>query len=152
MPSSAGSTTWQWAPPARSRGRRAKRPACAPPTARSAGSRSRGRAEGRASPRRSAAYNGLRPWFANAQSGPERLQWKGSHLDVAVSPDGRFVITSMQEPTLHGWRLADRKDMRMSGYGARVRSLDWSVGGRWLATSGSTQLILWPFQGKDGPM
>jgi WD40 repeat protein len=92
-----------------------------------------------------AHYNGLTLWFANAQSEPERLQWKGSHLDVAVSP-------SMQEPTLHGWRLADRKDMRMSGYAARVRSLGWSVGGKWLATSGSTQLILWPFQGKDGPM
>ena len=97
-------------------------------------------------------YNGVTLWFVNAQSAPETLQWKGSHLDVVVSPDGRFVITSMQEPTLHGWRLADRKDMRMSGYGARVRSLDWSVGGKWLATSGSTQLILWPFQGKDGPM
>jgi WD40 repeat protein len=99
-----------------------------------------------------AHYNGLTLWFANAQSEPERLQWKGSHLDAVVSPDGRFVITSMQEPTLHGWRLADGKDMRMSGYGARVRSLGWSVGGKWLATSGSTQLILWPFQGKDGPM
>src|SRR5262249_16913416 len=31
-------------------------------------------------------------------------------------------------------------------------SLDWTAGGKWLATSGSTQLILWPFQGKDGPM
>jgi hypothetical protein len=40
----------------------------------------------------------------------------------------------------------------MSGYSARVRSLDWTVGGKWLATSGSTQLILWPFQAKDGPM
>jgi WD40 repeat protein len=99
-----------------------------------------------------AHYNGVTLWFANAQSEPERLQWKGSHLGAVVSPNGRFVVTSMQEPTLHGWRLADRKDMRMSGYGARVRSLDWSVGGKWLATSGSTQLILWPFQGKDGPM
>src|SRR5215471_19315668 len=99
-----------------------------------------------------AHYNGLMLWFANAQSEPERLQWKGSHLDVVVSPDGRFVITSMQEPTLHGWRLADGKDMRMSGYGARVRALDWSACGKWLATSDSTQLILWPFQGKDGPM
>src|SRR5215470_16725102 len=34
-----------------------------------------------------AHYNGLTLWFANAQSEPERLQWKGSHLDVAVSPD-----------------------------------------------------------------
>jgi WD40 repeat protein len=40
----------------------------------------------------------------------------------------------------------------MSGYAAKVRSMDWSAGGRWLATSGSDQLILWPFQAKDGPM
>jgi WD40 repeat protein len=42
--------------------------------------------------------------------------------------------------------------MRMQGYTARVRSLDWSADGKWLATSGSTQVILWPFQSKDGPM
>jgi WD40 repeat protein len=99
-----------------------------------------------------AHYNGVTLWFANAQSEPEMLQWKGSHLGVLMSPDGRFLVTSMQEPALHSWRLADRKDMRMSGYGARVRSFDFSGGGKWLATSGSNQLILWPFQGKDGPM
>jgi WD40 repeat protein len=99
-----------------------------------------------------AHYNGVTLWFPNAQSEPDTLEWKGSHLGVAFSPDARFVVTSMQEPTLHGWRLADRKDMRMSGYGARVLSLDWTAGGKWLATSGSTQLILWPFQSKDGPM
>jgi WD40 repeat protein len=99
-----------------------------------------------------AHYNGVTLWFANAQSEPETLEWKGSHLAARMSPDGRFVVTSMQESTLHGWRLADRKDMRMSGYSARVRSLDWTAGGKWLATSGSNQLILWPFQAKDGPM
>jgi WD40 repeat protein len=99
-----------------------------------------------------ARYNGLSLWFPNAQSEPEKLEWKGSHLGVTWSPDGKFAVTSMQEPVLHGWRVADGKDMRMSGYGARVRSLDWSAGGKWLATSGSSQLILWPFQGKDGPM
>ena len=99
-----------------------------------------------------AHYNGATLWFPNARAAPDKLAWKGSHLAVIVSPDGRFVITAMQEPTLHGWRLADRKDMRMSGYGARVRSLDWTAGGKWLATSGATQLIVWPFQGRDGPM
>lgn len=99
-----------------------------------------------------AHYNGASLWFPNAQAAPEALPWKGSHVGVTVSPDGRFVVTAMQEPTLHGWRLADRKDMRMSGYSAKVRSMSWSAGGKWLATSGSEQLILWPFQGKDGPM
>ncbi|MGH8638869.1 MAG: WD40 repeat domain-containing protein [Burkholderiales bacterium] len=99
-----------------------------------------------------AHYNGATLWFPNAKAAPEMFEWKGSHLGASFSPDGRFLVTSMQEPTLHGWRLADRKDMRMAGYGARVRSLDWSADGKWLATSGSTQLILWPFQSKDGPM
>ena len=99
-----------------------------------------------------AHYNGVSLWFPNVQGVPQRLEWKGSHLSVSFSPDGKFLVTSMQEQTLHGWRVADGKDMRMSGYSARVRSLDWSVGGRWLATSGSEQLILWPFQSKDGPM
>jgi WD40 repeat protein len=100
-----------------------------------------------------AHYNGASLWFPNApQAAPEKLEWKGSHLGATVSPDGRFLVTAMQEPMLHGWRLADRQHMRMSGYTARVTSLGWTVGGRWLATSGATQLILWPFQAKDGPM
>jgi WD40 repeat protein len=100
-----------------------------------------------------AHYNGVLLWFPNAVgAAPERLEWKGSHLDVTFSPDARFLITAMQEPVLHGWRLADRKDMRMAGYGAKVRSLGWTADGQWLATSGSEQIVLWPFQGKDGPM
>jgi len=100
-----------------------------------------------------AHYNGASLWFPNApQAAPEKLEWKGSHLGITVSPDGRFLVTTMQEPMLHGWRLADGKHMRMSGYATRVTSLGWTTGGRFLATSGSTQLILWPFQTKDGPM
>jgi len=100
-----------------------------------------------------AHYNGATLWFPNApRAAPEKLEWKGSHLGVMVSPDGRFLVTTMQEPMLHGWRLIDRQHMRMSGYAARVTSLGWTTGGHWLATSGANQLILWPFQTKDGPM
>jgi len=100
-----------------------------------------------------AHYNGATLWFPNAAgAAPEKLEWKGSHLGATVSPDGRFLVTTMQEPMLHGWRLVDRQHMRMSGYAARVMSLSWSAGGHWLATSGAAQLVLWPFQSKDGPM
>jgi WD40 repeat protein len=99
-----------------------------------------------------AHYHGVALWFPNASAAPERLEWKGSHLDVTFSPDGKFLVTAMQEPALHGWRLGDRKDMRMSGYSAKVRSMAWTADGAFLATSGSEQLILWPFDGKDGPM
>jgi WD40 repeat protein len=100
-----------------------------------------------------AHYNGATLWFPNAlQAEPERLEWKGSHLGATVSPNGHFLVTTMQEPMMHGWRLSDGEHIPMSGYDARVRSLSWSAGGEWLATSGATQLVLWPFHGKDGPM
>ena len=99
-----------------------------------------------------AHYGGASLWFPNAQAAPEMLAWKGSHLDALFSPDGKFLVTAMQEAMLHGWRLIDGKDMRMSGYSAKVRSMVFTPGGKWLATSGSEQLILWPFASKDGPM
>jgi WD40 repeat protein len=99
-----------------------------------------------------AHYNGATLWFPNAGATPEQLEWKGSHLDVTFSPDGRYVVTAMQEPALHGWRVADGKSMRMSGYSAKVRAMSWTADGKWLATSGAPELIVWPFGGKDGPM
>ncbi len=98
-----------------------------------------------------AHYNGATLWFPNTQTAPDGLEWKGSHLGVWFSPDGKYLITTMQEPILHGWRLADRQNMRMSGYAARVRSLGWTADGGFLASGGSNQLILWPFHSKDGP-
>ncbi len=100
-----------------------------------------------------AHYNGATLWFPNAAGAvPQMFEWKGSHLGVTLSPDGKFLVTSMQESALHGWRIADGQHMRMTGYSARVRSLSWTADGNFLATSGSEQLILWPFDGKDGPM
>jgi WD40 repeat protein len=97
-------------------------------------------------------YNGVSLWFPNVAGEPEALGWKGSHLECSISPDGRFVVTSMQENALHGWRLSDKKDMRMTGYPAKTRSFSWSHDGMWLATSGAEGAIIWPFAGKDGPM
>src|SRR6202034_1470633 len=83
-----------------------------------------------------AHYNGATLWFPNAAGAvPEKLEWKGSHLGATVSPDGRFLVTTMQEPMLHGWRIVDQKHMRMAGYSARVTSVGWSADGHFLATS-----------------
>jgi WD40 repeat protein len=97
-------------------------------------------------------YGGATLWFPNMAATPEFLTWAGSHLSVIFSPDNKFLVTAMHEPALHGWRLADNRHMRMSGYPGRVKSMSWSVGGRFLATSGADTVILWPFASKDGPM
>src|ERR1700690_98840 len=99
-----------------------------------------------------AHYNGVTLWFPNMAATPEFLPWAGSHHAVTFSPDNKFLVTAMHEPALHGWRLADNRHMRMTGYPGRVRSMSWSVGGKALATSGADTVILWPFGSKDGPM
>jgi WD40 repeat protein len=97
-------------------------------------------------------YNGATLWFPKVEGAPQTLEWKGAHLDVTFSPDGRFLVTSMQENALHGWRLQDSRNMRMTGYPAKTRSLSWSHDGQWLATSGADAAVVWPFKDKDGPM
>lgn len=97
-------------------------------------------------------YNGASLWFVAAKEDrPRALAWKGSHTGIAMSGDGRYLVTSMQENALHGWRLEDSADMRMSGYPAKTKSMSFTAKARWLATSGAEAVVCWPFSG-DGPM
>ena len=99
-----------------------------------------------------ARYDGATLFFPATDADPLLLDWKGAHLGVAFSPDGRFLVTIMQENALHGWRLVDGKHMRMTGYPSKVKDWSWSAKGKFLATSGAPAAILWPFAAKDGPM
>ncbi|WP_112807591.1 WD40 repeat domain-containing protein [Ensifer sp.] len=104
-----------------------------------------------------ARYNGVSMHWVATSGQPIDLDWKGAHTGVTFSPDGRFLVTTMQENALHGWKLdakpgAEARHMRMTGYPAKVKSLSWSAKGKWLASSGAPAAIVWPFQGKDGPM
>lgn len=97
-------------------------------------------------------YNGVSLWFVQAKvDNPRAYEWKGSHIGVIVHPGGEAIITAMQENELHGWRLSDGHNMRMSGYPRKVRSMSFSRNGKWLATSGADAVVLWPFFG-GGPM
>jgi len=89
---------------------------------------------------------GERRWKAS------KLVWNGPHGAATFSPDGKYFVTSMQENELHGWRLRDKADMRMSGYPSKAKSFAWVSDTPYLATSGADEAICWPFEGKDGPM
>lgn len=100
-----------------------------------------------------AHYGGISSWWVNGEAGqkPDRKNWKGSHLAVAFSPNGKYILTAMQENTLHGWRLPDFSDFQMSGYAQKPKSFAWDSSGRWLATSGAPGITCWDCGGK-GPM
>jgi WD40 repeat protein len=100
-----------------------------------------------------ATYGGAWLWYARiADQKPAKLAWAGSHVTLAWSPDGKFLISAMQENQLHGWRVADEKNMRMGGYPAKVKSLAFLAKGNLLATAGANGVVVWPFAGSTGPM
>ncbi|HEX2561604.1 WD40 repeat domain-containing protein [Phenylobacterium sp.] len=100
-----------------------------------------------------ATYGGVWLWYARiAEQKPAVLTWAGSHVNLAWSPDGKFLISAMQENQLHGWRVADEKNMRMGGYPAKVKSIAFMSKGQLMATSGANGAVVWPFAGSTGPM
>jgi WD40 repeat protein len=100
-----------------------------------------------------ATYNGAALWYAKiADQKPQILKWAGSHVLVSWSPDGRFLMSAMQENQLHGWKVADDKNLRMGGYPGKVKSMSFLSNGLMMATSGSNGAVVWPFAGATGPM
>lgn len=100
-----------------------------------------------------ATYGGVWLWYARiADQKPVTLKWAGSHIGARWSPDGKFLVSAMQENQLHGWRVADEKNMRMGGYPSKVRSLSFMSKGALMATSGANGAVCWPFAGPTGPM
>ena len=100
-----------------------------------------------------ATYGGVSLWYARiAEQKPTQLKWAGSHISALFSPDGKFVISAMQENQLHGWRVADAKDLKMGGYPSKVKSMAFLSKGLLLATSGAPGAVVWPFAGAGGPM
>ncbi len=97
-------------------------------------------------------YNAVNLYWLAAKDGqPQVLPWKGSHLQLAWSPDSDYVVSAMQENSLHGWRLSDGQHFRMEGYAAKIRAMSFAKRGHLLATGGADTVICWPFTG-GGPM
>jgi len=97
-------------------------------------------------------YNGATLWFPKVEGTPQTLEWKVAHLDVSFSPDGRFSRDLDAGKRASRLAASDSRNMRMTGYPAKSRSLSWSHDGQWLETSGSDAAVIWPFKDKDGPM
>ena len=79
----------------------------------------------------------------------EFLYANGIHA-LAWSPDGRWLVSGNQDPSVHLW-LPDRdEELHMSGFEGKVRHLSFDFTSRWLATAGGRDASLWDCSG-SGP-
>jgi WD40 repeat protein len=92
-----------------------------------------------------AAYGGLWIW-PTALTTPHHLEWKGSCLTAAWSPDGKVIAAGNQDATIHFWRYPNGTNAQMWGYPAKVRELAWDRRSRYLATGGAPTVVVWDFR------
>jgi WD40 repeat protein len=97
-----------------------------------------------------AAYNGVRCHERHQPAPVASYGYPGSHLAIAVPPDGRWICTGNQDASIHIWRARDAAELTMSGYPGKVSRLAFDDTGRWLASDGSPEVTVWDFAGK-GP-
>jgi WD40 repeat protein len=98
----------------------------------------------------SAAYSQLALWSPKHDEPVRLLQWKGSQLVLAWSPDGKYIATGDQDSTVHFWTVQTGEDLMMSGYPRKVRELSWDCTSRYLATGGGAVPCIWDVSG-EGP-
>lgn len=96
------------------------------------------------------AYGGVRVWSPDGNEPVREFEWKGSVLQLAWSPDSKYLATGDQDSTVHFWIDATGQDLHMFGYPMKVRELAWDRGSRFLATGGGSQVTVWDCSGK-GP-
>lgn len=96
-------------------------------------------------------YGGVRLIRANGARIERTLAWRGSILELAISPDGRRLAHGNQDASVHFWDLRRQTELEMAGYATKVRELAWSPDGRWLATGGGDSIVCWDFHRPGGP-
>lgn len=95
-------------------------------------------------------YGGVYIWPFVSGAKNRRLEWKGSLISMAWSPDAKVIACGSQDSSVHFWRLNSGQDSQMSGYPSKPKALAWDCESKLLATSGHAVVTVWDFRGK-GP-
>jgi len=80
----------------------------------------------------------------------QKLEWQGSLVSIALSPNGDIVACGSQDNSVHFWRRSTGQDAEMTGYPGKPSNLSFDNTGTLLATGGSERVTVWSFKG-NGP-
>jgi WD40 repeat protein len=88
-------------------------------------------------------YGGVLLYGAEQPEPVRRLEWRGSVLKLAWTPDGARLAHGNQDATVHYWLVDKGQDLEMAGYPTKVREVCFDATGTYLATGGSDAVTVW---------
>ncbi|HVS51637.1 MAG TPA: WD40 repeat domain-containing protein [Opitutaceae bacterium] len=97
-----------------------------------------------------AYFGGVGLWDADDFVAQKEYPYANGIHALAWSPDGRWLVSGNQDPSVHLWIPETDTELHMSGYEGKVKFLSFDHTSRWLATSGGRDACIWDCSG-GGP-
>ena len=97
-----------------------------------------------------AYFGGVCLWDADDFIAQKEFPYANGIHTLGWSPDGKWLVSGNQDPSVHLWIPSKDIELHMSGYEGKVKHLTFDHTSRWLATSGGRDGCVWDCTG-DGP-
>ncbi|MBI5689130.1 MAG: WD40 repeat domain-containing protein [Verrucomicrobia bacterium] len=97
-----------------------------------------------------AYFGGVCLWDTDDFVAQKRYPYGNGIHALIWSPDGKWLVSGNQDPSVHLWVPEQDIELNMSGYEGKVKALSFDHTSRWLATSGGRDACVWDCSG-PGP-
>jgi WD40 repeat protein len=94
-----------------------------------------------------AYFGGICLWDADDFIAQKEFPYANGIHALVWSPEGRWLVSGNQDPSVHLWLPEEDQEFHMSGYEGKVKELSFDRTGRWLATGGGRDACIWDCQG-----
>lgn len=94
---------------------------------------------------------GAHLWRLGEEKSFARFDWGGASLIAAWSPDGRWVVTGDQTPSVHLYDFTRHHPLHIQGYETKVKALSFNATSTRLASGGGPLVTVWDCTGVAGP-
>lgn len=94
-----------------------------------------------------AHFGGVELWDSDDFVLQKKLPYGNGIHALVWSPDGRWLVSGNQDPSVHLWLPATDGELHMSGYEGKVKHLSFDHTSHWLATSGGRDACVWDCSG-----
>jgi WD40 repeat protein len=94
-----------------------------------------------------AYFGGVCLWDADDFVAQKEFAYGNGIQALVWSPDGKWLVSGNQDPSVHLWIPETDTELHMSGYETKVKFLSFDHSSRWLATSGGRDGCVWDCAG-----